>query len=93
MLTTETLKKFGKLADLLKKAGRLGREISQEKVQAFVTDIPKLEKLKQVPKGQEWFWSKEWQQGEKEVNEALVKGEYEIFESVDGLVNDLHAHV
>lgn len=61
VLTTETRKKFSKLADLLEKAGRLAREISQEKVQTFLTEIPKLEKPKQVPKGQEWFWSKAWQ--------------------------------
>jgi AbrB family looped-hinge helix DNA binding protein len=28
-----------------------------------------------VPKSDAWFYSKEWQQGEKEVDEALKKGE------------------
>jgi AbrB family looped-hinge helix DNA binding protein len=30
---------------------------------------------KLVPKDQEWFWSKEWQEMEKEADEAIAKGE------------------
>jgi hypothetical protein len=33
--------------------------------------IPK----KLVPKDQEWFWSNEWQEMEKEADEAIAKGE------------------
>lgn len=33
--------------------------------------IPK----KLVAKDQEWFWTKEWQEGEKEADEAIAKGE------------------
>jgi len=33
--------------------------------------IPK----KLVPKDQEWFWTKEWQEMEKEADEAIAKGE------------------
>jgi antitoxin MazE len=33
--------------------------------------IPK----KLVPKDQEWFWSKEWQEREKEADEAIANGE------------------
>jgi len=33
--------------------------------------IPK----KLVPKDQEWFWTKEWQEMEKEADEAIKKGE------------------
>lgn len=33
--------------------------------------IPK----KLVPKDQEWFWTKEWQEMEKEADESLKKGE------------------
>jgi AbrB family looped-hinge helix DNA binding protein len=28
-----------------------------------------------VPKDQEWFWSKEWQEMEKEADEAIAKGD------------------
>ena len=30
---------------------------------------------KLVPKDQEWFWSKEWQEMEKEADKAIAKGE------------------
>ena len=30
---------------------------------------------KLVPKDQAWFWSKEWQEKEKEADEAIAKGE------------------
>jgi antitoxin MazE len=30
---------------------------------------------KLVPKDQEWFWTKEWQEMEKEADEAIAKGE------------------
>lgn len=30
---------------------------------------------KLVPKYQEWFWTKEWQEMEKEADEAIAKGE------------------
>jgi len=30
---------------------------------------------KLVPKDQAWFWSKEWQEREKEADEAIAKGE------------------
>jgi len=30
---------------------------------------------KLVPKDQSWFWSKEWQENEKEADEAIAKGE------------------
>jgi len=30
---------------------------------------------KLVPKDQEWFWTKEWQEVEKEADEAIKKGE------------------
>ena len=33
--------------------------------------IPK----KLVPKDQEWFWSREWQEMEREADEAIAKGE------------------
>ncbi|MEW6409343.1 MAG: AbrB/MazE/SpoVT family DNA-binding domain-containing protein [Nitrospirota bacterium] len=33
--------------------------------------IPK----KLIPKDQEWFWTKEWQEKEKEADEAIKKGE------------------
>ena len=50
-------------------------------------------KPKHTPKDQAWFWTKEWQKGEREVDEALARGEYKSFDSIDELLADLHAHV
>ena len=93
VLTTETREKFDKLADLLEKASRLAREISRGEAKPTKQTIPTLKQPKHVPKDQEWFWSKEWQRMEKEVNEALAKGEYQDFDNVDDLIEELHAHV
>lgn len=93
VLTTETLEKLDKLADFLEKASHLAREISQAKSESNDLTIPKLKRPKHVPKDQEWFWSKEWQKGEREVNKALTNGEYKTFESADDLIKELHSHV
>lgn len=76
----------------MEKASRLARELSQGKGKALLT-VPKLEKPKHVPRDEEWFWSDEWQEGEGEVNNLVAKGEYEVFENADDLINDLHSHL
>jgi AbrB family looped-hinge helix DNA binding protein len=30
---------------------------------------------KLIPKDQAWFWTKEWQKGEREADEAILKGD------------------
>lgn len=93
VLTTETLEKFDKLADLLEKASRLAREISRGEVKLTKLAIPTLKRPKHIPKDEEWFWSEAWQKGEREANKALANGDYEIFESADDLIKELHSHV
>lgn len=93
VLTTDTYKKLGKLADLLETAGKLARELSQSKRTATHPSIPALTRPKNVPEDEEWFWDIEWQKGEREVNDLLKKGEYEVFENADDLINDLHSHL
>lgn len=46
---------------------------------------------KRVSKSQAWFWTKEWQEKEKEADEALKKGEYKEFKNVKDLIRDLHS--
>lgn len=36
-----------------------------------------------VDNSQSWFWTKEWQEGEKEVDEAIREGKTTSFKSVD----------
>jgi hypothetical protein len=35
---------------------------------------------------QAWFWTKEWQEGERRVDEHLRRGEYEDFDSMDDFI-------
>lgn len=55
--------------------------------------IPKLKRPKHIPKDQEWFWTKEWQAGERKVDEALARGEFKEFNTAEEMLADLHAHV
>ena len=36
---------------------------------------------------QRWFWTPEWQAGEREVDEHYERGETEHFDNVDGLID------
>ncbi|HLW79320.1 MAG TPA: AbrB/MazE/SpoVT family DNA-binding domain-containing protein [Terriglobia bacterium] len=42
-----------------------------------------------IPKDQAWFWTPEWQKKEREVDEALARGDFKVAESVEQLLNDL----
>lgn len=44
-----------------------------------------------VPASQAWFWTEEWQAGEREVDEHVARGELTTFDSVDELVEYLNA--
>ena len=47
--------------------------------------IPK----KLVDKSQAYFWTKRWQEGEREADEDIKAGRVKVFDSVDELVKDL----
>lgn len=42
-----------------------------------------------IPKDQLWFWTPEWQAKEREVDEALARGEFKEASSVDELLKGL----
>ncbi len=42
-----------------------------------------------VDKSQAWFWSKEWQEGEKEIDEHIRAGRVKTANSLDELLEDL----
>ncbi|WP_373845168.1 AbrB/MazE/SpoVT family DNA-binding domain-containing protein [Clostridium sp.] len=42
-----------------------------------------------VPKDQAWFWSREWQQDEKQVDKDITNGNTKKFNSVQELFEDL----
>ena len=45
--------------------------------------------MKLVPAEQSWFWTKEWQEGEKEVEEDKADGKVKSFDNVEDLLEDL----
>ena len=46
--------------------------------------------LKVIRADQEWFWTEEWQEGEREVDRAIAAGDLSpVFSSVDELFADL----
>ena len=47
---------------------------------------------KLIPRDQAWFWSQEWQEKEREADEAIAEGELSgPFESVDDLIRYLRS--
>ena len=47
---------------------------------------------KLIPRDQAWFWSKKWQERERQADEAIAQGELSgPFESVDDLIHHLRS--
>ena len=44
-----------------------------------------------VPRDQAWFWTKEWQEKEREADDDIASGNFRDFESLDALLKDLHS--
>jgi len=42
-----------------------------------------------VPKDQAWFWTKDWQAAEKEVDEQIKNGKVKSFDNVDDAIRFL----
>jgi len=43
-----------------------------------------------VPRDQAWFWTKEWQEKEREADADITEGNVRDFESIEALMKDLH---
>ncbi|MCI0558959.1 MAG: hypothetical protein MN733_10720 [Nitrososphaera sp.] len=86
LISSKTLEKLDKLASLLEQASRLARDISRRGEKPFEPTIPELKRPKRIPKDEEWFWSKEWQKGEREANKDLAAGRFVEFDDIDGAI-------
>jgi AbrB family looped-hinge helix DNA binding protein len=68
---------------------RLGIEegdlVEIEVVEERAVLVPK----KLVDKSQAYFWTRKWQQGEREADEDIKAGRVKAFDSVDELISDL----
>ena len=54
------------------------------------TYIQRYGELMKVRLDQLWFWTDEWQDGEKEVDNLISMGEFEEFDSLDEMFIALH---
>ena len=62
-------------------------------LQAHRSGVVVRRKPKNVPKDQEWYWTKQWQKWERQADEELARGEFKEFDSVEELIADLHSHI
>ena len=52
-------------------------------------DIITLKPVKTVDKSETWFWSKEWQEGERRVDEDLKAGRYTVHKTPEDFLKSL----
>jgi len=45
--------------------------------------------MKLIPAEQAWFWTSEWQKGEKEAEKDIAAGKIKSFDNIDDLLEDL----
>jgi hypothetical protein len=83
---------LAQLAELLSQASLVAAEISRSYANTRL-NVPELKRPKNVSEDREWFWSDEWQAGERQVNQELKNGEYQVFDNVDDAIAELHRHV
>lgn len=50
---------------------------------------PKTSELVEIDPDQAWFWTREWQQKEREVDNDLNNGHYEEFDDLDSFFSSL----
>lgn len=43
-----------------------------------------------VPREQSWFWTKKWQEKERQADEDLANGKFSDFDNLDALMKDLN---
>lgn len=46
---------------------------------------------KGVPKGQAWYWTKQWQRWEREADDEIAAGKMKGFDTVEKLIADLNS--
>ena len=64
-----------------------GDEIEFELDEA--TGTVKVRGLRVIPTDQAWFWTDEWQAGEREVDEAIARGDVKHFADADSFLASL----
>ena len=52
-----------------------------------ITVVP----MVQIPASQKWFWTEEWQQGEREAEEDIRRGNVKKFDDIHDLIEELES--
>lgn len=53
-------------------------------------DVIILRPKKLIDKSQAWYWTKEWQEAEREADEDIAAGRVKEFDNVEDLIKDLN---
>lgn len=77
-------------ADKLAALGRAMLDLAQEMKQHEGKNEPIRADLHNIPDDQRWFWTPEWQAGEREAEEALANGDYVEFNTAEEAIAYLH---
>jgi bifunctional DNA-binding transcriptional regulator/antitoxin component of YhaV-PrlF toxin-antitoxin module len=73
----------------VRKAARLDRPDSQVEVRLREDGVIELIPVITIPADQAWYWTEEWQAGEREVDEEAARGEDSTFDSAEEFVAHL----
>lgn len=52
-------------------------------------DVIRIRPVVVIPKSEAWFWSKEWQEGEKKVDEEIRRGRIKGYDNISDLFEEL----
>lgn len=75
----------------LRRRHRLDEPGSQVEVSEREDGVIELRPHIAIPADQAWFWTEEWQKGEREVDEDIAAGRVKRFDSAEELFEDLDA--
>jgi bifunctional DNA-binding transcriptional regulator/antitoxin component of YhaV-PrlF toxin-antitoxin module len=73
----------------LRKAARLDRPDSQVEARLREDGVIELIPVVMIPADQAWYWTEEWQAGEREVDEEIARGEGRVFDSAEEMFDTL----
>jgi antitoxin MazE len=77
----------------LRKAARLDRPDSQVEARLREDGVIELIPVITIPADQAWYWTEEWQAGEREVDEEIARGEGIVTDGADEFIASLRASV
>jgi antitoxin MazE len=77
----------------LRKAAKLDRPGSQVEASLREDGVIELTPVVTIPADQAWYWTEEWQAGEREVDEAIARGEGIVTDGPDEFIASLRASV